>query len=128
MALTARDSERVWRSSPVLNLLAWWGRTGVATTGLGLVPSIDCIAKRLSFKRSAFELSDGVAGAARQPTVHWRALARAEGSESFKENGIVVTAVSRATRASVKVFLSERVLIRLSSRRRAPDEGSGAGR
>ena len=58
---------------------------------------------------------------------HSRGLRR-EGSESFKENGIVVTAVSRATRASVKVFLSERVLIRLSSRRRAPDEGSGAGR
>ena len=74
-------------------------------------------------------IPNGVAGAARQSTcAHWRALARAEGSESFKENGIVVTAVSRATRASVKVFLSERVLIRLSSRRRAPDEGSGAGR
>ena len=34
---------------------------------------------------------------------HSRGLRR-EGSESFQENGIVVTAVSRATRASVKVF------------------------
>ena len=54
-------------------------------------------------------IPNGVAGAARQSTcAHWRALARAEGSESFKrtfkENGIVVAAVSRATRASVKVF------------------------